>query len=85
MRTKLELLELLLKVYMEPKFKEFTIFGMCYAMRELKSKRIINHAEYADIRDILKKGKSGYWFPIGEKEPRIKWIKNQIELWKQKS
>lgn len=85
MRTELELLELLLKVYTEPKFKEFTIFGMCFAVGLLYGNRLISLDEDELFYRILSSGKRGYWFPIGEKEPRIEWIKKQIELWKQKS
>ena len=85
MRTELELLELLLKVYTEPEFEEFTTFGICRAVRILFESHLINNEELFAFFRILNISDTGYWFPIGEKQPRIEWIKKQIELWKQKS
>jgi hypothetical protein len=76
MRTEKELFELMLT--RQDLFKS----GICLWSYDLWQKDLITFYEYVLLDNYLKLNslkKDGYWWRVGKIEPRIEWIKQQIE------
>ena len=79
MRSEKELFELMLE------HKDFFSTGICDWIFELWITDLITLEEYSlityylDTYQVLNLSDCLYWFPKGEIEPRIEWIKQQIE------
>lgn len=56
------------------------ITGMCQCINWLYYKNVITEREHRRIDKYFFKFKHtmNYWFPPGEKEPRLKWLNEQI-------
>jgi hypothetical protein len=77
MRTEKELLQILLD-----NMNLFTT-GLCILSWRLSNDEIITQKEEEFIDEYISSnllhGRFGYAFPRGEREPRIKWLKQQIK------
>lgn len=80
-RTIIQLLELL----KENILKDDTFSGMCILVWHLGCSEIITLDEEFILEDYLEDNEpesvknQAYWFPYGEKQPRIDWINEQIK------
>lgn len=54
--------------------------SMCYSLLSMFYRFDIVRQEYIKISKYLRKHKciNGFWFPMGEKQPRIEWLDEQI-------
>lgn len=54
--------------------------SMCLNICDLYSQGNINYQEKEKLFNYLRKYNSiqGYWFPVGQKEPRLRWLNKQI-------
>jgi hypothetical protein len=76
MRTEKELFELMLT--RQDLFK----YGLCDWFYRLCKERLITYDEYVLLGRYLESNSlkgGGYWWEFGKIEPRIEWIKQQIE------
>lgn len=80
MRTTKELLQIMLDNIDE------MVFGLCGLVSLLRTRGIITLHEYFRLKHYLEDNRppelygSAYWWKIGVKKPRIKWLKKQIKL-----
>lgn len=83
MRTTKELLEVMLEVMLEK--PNLLNTGLCNLINALLDNDYLSLYEHEKISLFLEANLPRYRFntvycwPVGEKEPRIKWIKEQIE------
>ena len=74
---------ILLKYYIIRQ-KPDIFYGMCIAIDEMLCRDILTYSEYVVLRNFLKDNKPkglmrlDFWFPKGEKQPRIDWLNNEI-------
>ena len=57
--------------------------GLCHLLDNLRIHSFITRAEYFILDDYLFANRSiqnGYWWPKGEKEPRIRWLNLHIKI-----
>lgn len=63
---------------------EIEFFGMCVSLDAMTHWKLISSDERARIQAFLDERALnkhiGFWWPNGIKEPRIKWLKNQINI-----
>lgn len=54
--------------------------SMCHSLLNMFYRFKITFQEYIKVSSYLRKHKyiNGYWFPKGEKQPRIEWLDKQI-------
>lgn len=56
--------------------------GLCGLVSDMESDDIISFEEWDFLRDILdeesENHEDAFWFPRGEKSPRIKWLNDKI-------
>jgi len=83
MKTTKQLLKLLLKSVKESK----NFSGMCFETNLLCVQHDITWAEYIKLHDFLILNRpfyvrflthQAYWWTIGHKKPRIRWLRSQI-------
>ena len=79
MRTEKELLQVLLDN------SSIMDAGLCWLIDDLLRQDIISVKEFLVLENYLYNNKPSnilslteFWFPMGEKEPRINWLKEQI-------
>jgi len=75
------LLMLLRNQIVESYGEHFT--GMCYEITDMWAHNIMPYEEREILRDYLELNRpalsiGAYWFPAGEKQPRLDWIDKQL-------
>ena len=84
MRSIKELLELLLDQYENNRIDWIQWAGLCWAIIKLYTNDVVNFYEKEILLDVIEANKpdtpwSGrYWWPKGEVEPRIEFLKQLI-------
>lgn len=81
MRTKKQLLQLLLD-----NIDLIGNYGLCFANIRMQVEGIINNVEYMVIDKIISMNpvfgeRSGYYFPKGDKQPRIEYLQRLIKVY----
>jgi len=79
MRSTRTLLKLLRRYIRRMEQEYFT--GICGALLNMREEKLITTEEYDTVYDFISKYKStgGYWWPSGNKQPRIKWLRKRIK------
>jgi hypothetical protein len=79
MRSIKELLLLLREAVEGPEFR----LGMCGMIKKMFLLEEISELEQADLYSYLDDNEpedtEAYWFPLGQRYPRINWINEQLE------
>ena len=89
MRSTKELLEVLLDRYQNNTIEEINWAGLCWAITKLYAYDGVNFYEKEILLDVIEANRpesveSGkYWWPKGEVEPRIEFLKQLIKKYEQ--
>ena len=73
-----------LLIVMRDNFDKYFVAGLCLLNNSLRSHDLYSYDEYLKVRYFICANRpnkeSGWSWPMGEKEPRKKWLDEQIKL-----